>query len=555
MGKKKIDLLAGILNLMILKTLDTLGTLHGYGVARRIEQISGNLLQFFFKSSIGINSSIIKKHLILIFSLMLLVSIEGVNIVEGANIKAQKSLKKEIEKEILEMKDVYNVPGLSVAIVKDNEIILSRGFGLSNIEKRIPFDENTAGRLASATKFFTGLAFLKMAEKGVIDLNAPLKTYLTHIPADWRSIPLWRLMNHTSGIPTTENTPFEKMTDDEQRKISERNLFEMFNKSSLDYIPGEKWRYQQTGFVILSMIIAEKTGHSWQQILQQNIFEPAKMINTSHNDLTKYPTDLVPKNYEFKEGKFINSPFFFPVVMSTGAGYNSTAADMAKLFLALNNEQILPLKFLKDEVFVKERMYPLRNNASYSISSEIKSFGKFLTIGHSGGPDIANIRYSADGKLGVAVLANRNTTGISEDLTNRIFNRILLGVPFDKQQKSIVYSVKKILAKSSYEKIMAFFDQAKLNKQIYDFTEVETGFNALGYVLLNENRIDDAVKIFRLNVREFPSSANAYDSLAEAYEDAGNSNSAIKNYRRSLELNPKNTNAVEHLRKLDPNYK
>lgn len=507
-------------------------------------------MKFLSKSLSIINSSINKELLVLIFSLMLLAAAETVNI------KAQPNLKQEIEKETLEMQHVYNVPGLSVAVVKDNKIILSRGFGLSNIDQKMPFDENTFGRLASATKFFTGLAFLKMAEEGVIDPNAPLKNYLTDIPADWKNIPLWRLMNHTSGIPTTENTVFEKMTDDQQRKISERDLFEMIDKSPLDYRPGEKWRYQQTGFVILAMIISEKTGKSWQQILQQSIFEPAGMFNTQQNDMVKYPAEIVPKNYEFKDSKFINSPFFFPVVMSTGAGYNTTAHDMASLFLALNNERILPLNFLKDEVFNKEYMYPLGNNASYSISSEVKTFGSFLTIGHSGGPDIANIRYSPDGKLGVAVLANRNTTGISEDLTNRIFNRILLQIPFDKQRQPIVYSMKKIIAKSSYEQLTAFFDQAKLNKAAYDFSGGGEGdINALGYVLLNENRLEDAIKIFRLNVREFPLSANVYDSLAEAYEDAGNRNIAIQNYRRSLELNPKNTNAIEHLKKLDPNYK
>ena len=506
-------------------------------------------MKFLSKSLSVINSLINKGLLVLIFSVMLLTA-------ETIDIKAQPNLKQEIEKEVLEMQKVYNVPGVSVAVVKDNKIILSRGFGFSNIEQKVPFDENTFGRLASATKFFTGLAFLKMAEEGIIDPNAPLKNYLTNIPADWKNIPLWRLMNHTSGIPTTENTVFEKMTDEQQRKISERDLFEMIDKSPLDYQPGEKWRYQQTGFVILAMIIEEKTGKSWQQILQESIFEPAAMFNTQQNDLVKYPAEIVPKNYEFKNAKFINSPFFFPVVMSTGAGYNTTARDMTSLFLALNNDRIVPLKFLKDEVFNKEYMYPLGNNASYSISSEVKTFGNFLTIGHSGGPDIANIRYSPDGKLGVAVLANRNTTGISEDLTNRIFNRILLQIPFDKQRQSIVYSIKKNIAKSSYEQLTAFFDRAKLNKAAYDFSSGgESDINALGYVLLNENRLKDAIKIFRLNVREFPLSANVYDSLAEAYEDDGNRDLAIQNYRRSVELNSKNTNAVEHLKKLDPNYK
>jgi CubicO group peptidase (beta-lactamase class C family) len=450
------------------------------------------------------------------------------------------------------MMQVYNVPGLSVAVVKDQKVILCKGFGLSNLEKKTPFNENTVGRLASATKFLTGLVVLKMAEKGVINLNDPLKKYVNDIPKDWQSIPLWRLMNHTSGIPTTEKTPFDidKMTEDEQKKLSERDLFELINKFPLDYKPGEKWRYQQTAFATMVMIITEKTGKSWHQVVRETILKPAAMSNTIHNELIKYPADLVPKDYKFEDGGFVNMPYFYVLAQSTGAGYNSTADDMAKMFLALNKNQIVSLKFLKDEVYVKDRMYPLNETASYSISTEIKPFGKFLTIGHSGGPDIANIRYSPDAKIGVAVLANRGTSGISEDLTNRIFKRILLGIPFDKQQQSIVYAVRKIVTKSSYEVMTGFIDKAKFNKKAYDFTNAESNFNSLGYVLLSEDRIQDAIKIFRLNVREFPKSANAYDSLGEVYMKNGNKDLAIENYEKSLELDPGNTNAVEVLKTL-----
>lgn len=457
--------------------------------------------------------------------------------------------KAEIEKEINEMMQVYNVPGLSVAIVKDRKVILNKGFGLSNIEKKTPFDKNTVGRLASATKFLTGLVFLKMAEKGIINLNDPLRKYVHDIPKDWEEIPLWRLMNHTSGIPSTENTPFDKMTDDEQRTFTERKIFELINKSPLDYKPGEKWRYQQTAFAIMAMIITEKIGKSWREVVSETILKPAGMNSTIHNELAQYTPDTTPKNYEFTNGKMSNQTYFYVLAQSTGAGYDSTAEDMTKMFLALNQDRITTLKFLENEVFVKERMSPLGENSSYSISTEIRPFGKFLTIGHSGGPDIANIRYSPDQKIGVAVLANRSSSGISEELTNRIFRRILLKIPFDKQQQSIVYAVRKLAAKSSFEGIAQFFDKADKTK--YDFTNAESKFNALGYTFLNENRIEDAIKIFRLNVNAFPNSANAYDSLGEVYMISVNNKLAVENYKKSLELNPKNDNAKQMLEKLE----
>src|SRR5258707_11728926 len=91
---------------------------------------------------------------------------------------AETALGREIEAEVRSMQKTLNVPGLAVAVVEGDRVILCKGFGVSNIEKNIPFDSHTAARLASATKFFTSLGVLAEVNKGVIDLNAPLKTYL-----------------------------------------------------------------------------------------------------------------------------------------------------------------------------------------------------------------------------------------------------------------------------------------------------------------------------------------------------------------------------------------
>ncbi len=333
---------------------------------------------------------------------------------------ATTALGREIEAEVISMQKTLNVPGLSVAVVEGDRVILCKGFGVANIDKNIPFDAHTVARLASATKFFTGIGVLAEANKGVIDLNAPLKTYLSDVPAAWADIPLYMLLNLTSGIPGTEKTPFDQMTDAQQRKVSERNLYELLNKLSLDSKPGEKWAYRQTGYMITAMIISERTGKSWPEILKETMLTPAGMKNTGHNDLTEYPADLVPKNYVYNDKRhLVNSPMFFPAVLATGGGYNTSAADLANLFLAINRGHVLSPELISKYEFNKTWMYPMSPGQYYSIASEVKSFGPYLTIGHSGGPDLANIRYSPDKKIGVAVFANRNTTGISEELTNR----------------------------------------------------------------------------------------------------------------------------------------
>jgi len=464
----------------------------------------------------------------------------------------QKELTKEIEKEALEMQKFYNVPGLSVAVVVGGQVIVCKGFGTADIDRNIPCTENTIFRLASSTKFFTNLAVLSMVQQGLINLDDPLKKYETDIPADWKDVRLWQLMNHTSGIPSTDETPFDKMSDDQQRKVTEHGLFELIRHMPLDYKPGSKWRYQQTGFALVAMILEDKTGKPWTQLIKETITDPAGMENTYHNEEMVYPPGQETKNYNYQDGKMVSTPFFFPLVLGTGAGFNTTASDAARLFLALNAGKIVSEGTIKKEVFNPERMYQLGPNATawYSVSSEVKKFGPYLTTGHSGGPDLGNFRYSTDRKVGVAVFADRNNTGISEELTNRILKRILLDTPFNQQQVSIAYGMKKLVPVKTYEELCAFYEQTKANPGRYSFNDAESDLNTAGYDFLNRGHTIDALKVFKLIVKEFPSSSNAWDSLGETYAKNGDRGLAISSYQKCLELNPQSDNAKSWLEKL-----
>jgi len=463
-----------------------------------------------------------------------------------------KELSKEIQNEALEMQKFYNVPGLSVAVVLGDQVIICEGFGTADIDRNIPCTKNTIFRLASSTKFFTNLAVLSMVQQGLINLDDPLRKYESDIPADWQDVRLWQLMNHTSGIPSTDETPFDKMSEEQQRKITEHDLFNLIHQMPLDYKPGSKWRYQQTGFALVAMILEDRTGKPWTQLIKKTITDPAGMENTYHNQEMVYPAGQETKNYNYQDGKLVSTPFFFPLVLGTGAGFNTTAADAAKLFLALNAGKIVSGETIKKEVFNPERMFQLGPNptAWYSVSSEVKKFGPYLTTGHSGGPDLGNFRYSPDRKVGVAVFADRNNTGISEELTNRILKRILLDTPFNRQQVSIAYGMKKLVPAESYEELCAFYEQTKAKPGRYSFDDAEAALNISGYDFLNAGSTKDALKVFKLVVKEFSSSSNAWDSLGEAYAKNGDRQLAISSYQKCLELNPQSDNAKSWLKQL-----
>lgn len=448
------------------------------------------------------------------------------------------------------MQKAYNVPGLGVAVVVGDQVIVCKGFGWSDLDRHVRCTEKTIFRLASATKFLTSLAVLSEVQQGVIHLDDSLLQYISDVPVSWQGLPLWRLLNHTSGIPSTDETPFDKMTDDQQRKVTERGLFELIHTMPLDFAPGSRWRYQQTGFALIAMILTEKLHEPWTEVIKKTIADPAGMENTYHNDETVYPAGEDPKNYNYSDGKLVSMPFFFPLVLGTGAGFNMTPLDAARLFAALNAGKIVSNTTIQQEVFAKGRMYPLGPTAWYSVSAEVKPFGPYLTTGHSGGPDLANFRYSPERKVGVAIFADRNNTGISEELTNRILKRILLDSAFSAQHIPVTEGIRQQAAIKTLAELSAWYDHTLKSPGRYRFADAENDLNSFGYDLLGGQRFNEALKVFQLLVHEFPSSANAWDSLGEAYATSGDRAHAITSYQKCLALDPGSKNAKKWLEKL-----
>lgn len=463
---------------------------------------------------------------------------------------AQQSLSAEIDKEVRELQSAYNVPGLSVAVVRGNQVILCKGYGVSNVERHTAFTADTPARLASATKFLTSLGMLTEAQKGTINLDEPLSKYFQGLEPEWNGIPVYELLNLTSGIPGTEKTPFDKLTDDEQRKVSEATLFAMLRHLPLESRPGERWAYRQTGYMTAALIIANQTGKSWQDIVREDILLPAGTTSTGHNDATAYGAGEEPKNYVHGEtGTFVNAPMFFPLVLATGAGYNTSAHDLSRIFLAINAHRILSPELLAHFEFNPKYMFPTGGDDYYSLASEVHRVGPYRTIGHSGGPDLAVIRYNTDRQVGVAVLANRNTTGISAQLTDRILRRVLLDSAFSAQKRPIGMAIRGLVRKNSEEQLEAYYEGNRHNPR-YHYVDAERDLNSAGYELLGSANVPDALKIFRLIVKAFPESANAFDSLGEAYLKAGDKQRALANYRKAYAMNPDNEHAKEVIAEL-----
>lgn len=437
-----------------------------------------------------------------------------------------RALADEIEKDIYHLMDTYRVSGLAVSIVRDQDVILSRGFGIASEGKRLPVTRTTHAELYSATKLLTVVTILALDQQDLFDINTPLGNLLDGIPKQWEPIPFWRLLNHTSGIATIVDKPeFEQLV--ENPKSTDQDIFNLVKAWSLDYLPGRYSRYRESGYAIASMILSDQLNMPWPDIIDKYLATPARMENTVHSHVLDGTTSD-------------------PMLASAG-GYLTTPEDMANFFRALNAGKIIPLASLKREVFNPERVVD-----NYSLGSIIESYGEKRTIGHQGGGARANIRYAPDDKVGIAVFTDQpDNYELVVNLTDKILKRMLLDKPLEKSKQPIAIRLADY-RDQPHEAIISFYKQAKVkHRDKYNFAEAETALNSLGYYLLGIGEIENAIAIFKFNTQEYPRSANTYDSLGEAYLAGGNIEKAKEHYQKSLALDPGNQNAVDMLSKIE----
>jgi tetratricopeptide (TPR) repeat protein len=232
---------------------------------------------------------------------------------------------------------------------------------------------------------------------------------------------------------------------------------------------------------------------------------------------------------------------------AAGALY-STVEDLYLWDQALYTEKLLSQKF-KDIMFT-----PFLSNYAYgwgvTKTALEGSKDSLTTIAHGGGINGFStlITRLIDDKHLIVLLNNTGGTTLGE-MTQGIIN-ILYGKPYQPPKQSIAETLHKtILEKNVNDAIKQYRELKKTKLDSYNFRETE--LNTLGYQLIAKGKIKEAIEILKLNVEAYPDAFNTYDSLGEAYMINDDKELAIQNYKKSLELNPKNTGAVEALKKLE----
>ncbi len=449
--------------------------------------------------------------------------------------------------EVLALAHKYRQFNGSALVAENGKVIYKSAFGGANMEWNIPNAPDTKFRLGSITKQFTATIILQLVEQGKIKIDAKLTDYLPEYRKDTgEKVTIHHLLTHTSGIPSYTGQPgfFENVS---RNSYKVDDFVKKYASGNLEFEPGSKYSYNNSGYFLLGAIIERVTGKPYEQVLKQNIFDPLGMKNTGYD---RHAT-ILPKRatgYSKTPDGYINAPYLDMSIPYAAGSLYSTVEDLYLWDQSLYTDKVLSAQS-------KALMYkPALDNYAYGWVVTNASFKQndqpVQVIRHGGGINgfsTTIVRFPNEKNL-IVMLDNTGSEYL--DRLSDSIAKILYNQPYEPPKISIVSVLDKTIAEKGIEAGIAQYRELKAKQAAtYDFAEPE--LNRLGYQLLRTGKTREAIEIFKLNVEAYPQGFNTYDSLAEAYSTINERELAAQNYKKSLELNPNNTNAAEILKRLD----
>ena len=316
-----------------------------------------------------------------------------------------------------------NIPGLSLAVVKDGKVIKAEGYGLANMKLKISATPETVYRIASVSKQFIATGIMLLAQEGRLNVDDPISKYLEGTPQTWKAITIRHLLTHTSGL-VREPPGFSS------RKIQrDADVIKSGYDVPLQFPPGTKHQYSNLGYFALAEIMRKVSGQSWTDYLSQKVFKPSGMNNT-------YPTNT-KENVQNRAAAYIDNEKLqevddnWPALRPSGA-FLSTVLDMAKWDAMLYTDQVLTASS-REQMWAPAKLndgktYP------YGFGWELGSIkGQRLVYHGGGGPGIrTKFARFVDQRLSIIVLINLDDV----DVDSIVYGIAAIYLPVSSSSKS-----------------------------------------------------------------------------------------------------------------------
>jgi len=290
----------------------------------------------------------------------------------------------------------------AVLVARGDEVLLSKGYGFANLEWKIPNTPETEFRLGSITKQFTAASVLLLEEQGKLRIDDPIGNCLRDIPESWSKITIFHLLTHTSGIPNFTNLP--DYAGSKGTATSPEQRIARLRDQPLDFEPGTKWAYSNSGYVVLGQLIQQVSGVPYAQFVRDNIFTPIGMNDSGYDSNSAIIARRASGYRTGKKGTLLNAEYIdMSIPFAAGALY-STTQDLLKWEIALFAGKVVSAASLT------KMTTPFMRNYAFGLMVEQR--GGHKIIWHNGGIDgfSTELHYWPDQRITVVVLANEESS-------------------------------------------------------------------------------------------------------------------------------------------------
>ncbi|MFV5684377.1 serine hydrolase [Flavobacterium sp. GB2R13] len=451
---------------------------------------------------------------------------------------SKKELKQKIDNYLKETIVVNEIPGSAIAVIKNGKVIFEKYYGKGSIEENTFSDENSIFRLYSTTKLISAVGVFQLIEKNKLSLEDKISKYLDNLPKEWQDVKIKNLVTHSSGLPDIvkfEDIPYT---------LDENEKWVRLYKKPIEFETGDHYSYNQTNYCLLTKIIEKITGLTFEDYVLKNQFPSVKKGVVFSANASDFISDRVIHHvFNFKKKKYERFNADHGKIHNSGSGLNITLKE----FIAWNerlDKNILLSKTTKNSMWSQFEFKNKKDDFLYGWS--VYSTNNLKSFGFSGGYMTAFRKFTAN-DLTIIFLSNGyKYFNVEEKVINHI-----AGIVDERLMDKKLLVEEEITAaffKNDIEKAKQTYFVLKSKNSILHFEDV---LNMIGYTLMNNDRLNDAIKVLEFNLEENPKSFNAFDSLAESYFNNGQLEISKQNYQKSFELNPENANAKEMINKID----
>jgi D-alanyl-D-alanine carboxypeptidase len=326
---------------------------------------------------------------------------------------------------VLKSMQTRQFPSASVAVVRDGQIVVAKGYGLSDVEKAIKATDQTVYQLASVTKQFTAAAVLLLVEDGKVSLDAKVTEVLPGLPAAWSPVTVRHLLTHTSGIKSYTDVFGEKKVAD-SLVFTSTEILALVKDAPLQFAPGERFAYCNTGYYLLGMIIEKTSGKPYATFLTERIFKPLGMTSTGIDDYAD-ARPIRAKGYATTNGQTKPAEHTHPTQPFAAGALISNVVDLAKWDAALAARTLLkPASY--DAMWTPARLNDGKAS-TYAMGWQVEPYRGHARQAHGGGISGFStfIARFPDDKVTIVALVNQGG-GAAGSLVNGIADIYVPGV-------------------------------------------------------------------------------------------------------------------------------